>query len=722
MNYSKPFEQMNYHPKSEKLVEVLQNRTQNSDPLFFRVVTAFYITTLASQMRVMVKYMNSNIPVNMYAIALSPSGTGKGVATTLLEQEVLSGYRDVFIDRIMPISAEKTAEQIAIKRATRNGTDVQDELEKLGKDYRGLGAYLPSFDNATSPAIKQMRQKLLMAGAGSLNLIIDEFGANLSASIEPMNAYLELYDKGYLRERLIKSSAENVRFERIEGYTPANLLAFGTPTKVLDATSNEKLFQELLDMGYARRCFFGYADKPSKQIAASIEDAIALMQNNSSEAFIEDLNDQFGLLADLSNLNKHLDMTDDALRCLVGYKLDCEHLATQISEIESIRKAEQEHRHFKVLKLAGAYAFADGLDTVEVSHVEAAIRLAEDSGHAFSKLMTPQRPFMKLANYLAESKREVTLADLEEDLPSFKGTKQMKADQIEYATAWGYKNNIIIKKSYIDNIMFLSADSIQPTDLNQVIISYTNSPDMTTKYRNERAPFSELGKLFTASGYHWLSHHVENAHRKEENAIKGFNLLVLDVDGSISLSTAKLLLQDYKAIYYTTKSHTPETNRFRIILPTNYVLKLDAKEYKELYQSIIKDIPFEVDEQCSHRVKKWLSNPNAIIEETDGELFNVLPYIPRSNENEKRELRLQDQSQLDNLERWVLNNSGEGNRNNMLLRYACILMDAGFNYEQIKEKTITLNNKMKDALDEMELASTVFHTIAGKLVAAGKSF
>lgn len=722
MKHTKPFEEMQYFPMAEKIVNILQARTQNKNPLFFRVITAFYLTNLASQMRVMVKgYMNDLIPINMYAIALSPSGTGKGLSTSLIEQRVMSGYKEVFLEHTLPISAEKTAEQIAIKRATRNGTDVEDEVIKLGKDYKSLGAYLPSFDSATTPAIKQMRQKLLMAGAGSLNLIIDEFGANLSASIEPLHTYLEMYDLGYLREKLVKSSTENMRFERIEGHTPANLLAFGTPTKLLDAANNEKALFELLDMGYARRCYFGYAEKPDKNVLPSIDEALALMSNNNSDSFLEDLNDQLSLLADLSNLNKHITLTPEALRTIVGYKLDCEAASMEISELESIKKAELEHRHFKSLKLAGAYAFVDGSNTVEVEHVEAAIKLAEDSGEAFARLMTPQRPYEKLARYLAQCKREVTLADLDEDLPSFKGTKAERDNQIMMATAWGYTNNIIIKKSFMNTIMFLSAESIQETNLDKMIVSYTNEHMGVKDYHNEIVPFDKLPTLFKASGYHWISHHVEHNYRKEENGIKGFNLLVLDVDGTCSLSTAKLLLKNYKAIYYTTKSHTNETNRFRIVLPTNYVLKMDSKEYKEFYQNVIKDLPFQVDEQCAHRTKKWLSYGQTQIEITEGELFNVLPYIPKTSQNEERLAKLESQEDLDNLERWVMNNSGEGNRNNMLLRFAMILVDAGFNFENIKEKVISLNNKLDDSLSEMELASTILHTVASKLVAMGKS-
>lgn len=711
-----------YHPLSEQLVKILQTRTQNTNPLFFRVLTAFYLTMLASHMRIGIKGWigKGTIPINMFAINLALSGSGKGHSMSTLEQEVINNFQTVFTERTFPITAESNCEVLASKRATKNGTDLDDEMAKVTKEFYSLGALLFSFDSATTPAIKQMRQKLLMANAGSCNLIIDEAGANFSSSIEALNTYLELYDKGLLKEKLTKSSSDNVRFERINGYTPANLLMFGTPSKLLDGGRTEELFYEMLEMGYARRCFFGFSDKTSKANNQSVDDVMKQLFDNNDDDVIEDISDQLSLLADLANMNKTLKLTQNSIKHLLTYKINCENKSRQLSDIDVVKKSELEHRYFKVLKLAGTYAFIDGSDTIEPIHIDYAISLAEDSGEAFTALLTPQRPYTKLANYLALIKEEVTLADLDTDLPYFKGSKAQKDELITMATAWGYKNNIIIKKSYVDNIMFLHADSIQETNTDKLIVSYTNHSDMTTGYNNDLVSFDNLPKLFKANGYHWLNHHVKDGYRKEDNCIVGFNTLVFDVDGTCSLNTAMLLLKKYKAIYYTTKSHTDQVNRFRIVIPTNYTLKLDAKDYKELYNNIINDLPFEVDTQCSHRAKKWLANSNTQIHVTDGELFDVLPYIPKSSKNDERVKSIESQQDLDRLERWVMNNIGDGNRNNMLLRYALLLIDSGFDFANIKDKVGSLNNKLADKLDELELTNTIYHTVAGKLASLGR--
>jgi hypothetical protein len=82
------------------------------------------------------------------------------------------------------------------------------------------------------------------------------------------------------------------------------------------------------------------------------------------------------------------------------------------------------------------------------------------------------------------------------------------------------------------------------------VISY--STDFTTDYVNEYAPFDKLHKLTQSPSLHWTAHHLNGGYRNEENCISGFNLVVLDVDGGVNISTVRLLLKGYKYLLYTT--------------------------------------------------------------------------------------------------------------------------------------------------------------------------
>ncbi|MDT9694065.1 hypothetical protein Q5762_38210, partial [Streptomyces sp. P9(2023)] len=83
------------------------------------------------------------------------------------------------MEETMPVIAEQSMWEIANHRAVRNGTEPQEEFDKLEREYRMTGAYPFTFDSGTAPAVKQLRQKLLLSKIGAVNLQIDEIGSNL---------------------------------------------------------------------------------------------------------------------------------------------------------------------------------------------------------------------------------------------------------------------------------------------------------------------------------------------------------------------------------------------------------------------------------------------------------------------------------------------------------------------------------------------------------------
>ena len=705
-----PFDEMPFHPTSEKLVELLCHKTQQTDPLFFRVLVAYYFAMVASQMRCTIDTPDrGEIPVNLYALNLAPSGMGKGQSTNLLEEEVIHRFRQRFQDETFPLLAEINLPKLALKRANRKGTDPDEELVRTQKEFEDLGPLLFSFSEATAPAVKQMRHKLLMANAGSMNLEIDEIGLNLTSSAEVLSPFLELYDKGKIKNKLLKVSADSKRFEEVAGNTPTNLMMFGAPIKLFDGATTEQQLYTFLDTGYARRCFFGYLRSATKDLSLTPEQVYDMNTADNSAQVLDALADKLENLADIINVNKKLVMSKDTCLALIEYRLLCEREAQKLPEHEEMKKAELAHRYFKALKLAGAYAFVDGSPELTQSHLHNAIKLAEESGKAFATMLNRDRPYVKLAKYIANVKKEITQADLVSDLPFYRGGSAQKQEMLTLAIAYGYKNNIVIKKSFSDGIEFLRGETLESTDLAKMVVAY--SSDITTDYRNEYAPFDQLHKLVQAPGMHWVAHHLMGGYRNEENCIPGFNLVVLDVDGGVNITTVKTLLQKYKFLIYTTKRHTETEHRFRLILPINYRLEMDAKDYKEFMSNIYDWLPFEVDTQTNQRARKWMSNEGTF-EYNDGEILDALPFIPKTSKNEERKALMTSQQSMDNLERWMVNHTGDGNRNNMVLRYAMLLVDAGFDFEGVRSKVMSLNDKLPDKLEEMEVMSTVMVSVA----------
>jgi len=713
----KSIDSMTYHPVSEKIVDILCQKTQNENPRFFRILTSYHLTKVASMMRVKVKSKDrGEIPVNLYAINLASSGQGKGHSTNLFEDHITQEFRSVFFDQTYPLVVEENLAKLATKRAAIKEVDPDEMLTRVVKEFDDLGALPFSFDSGTTAAVKQMRHKLLMAGIGSMNLEIDEIGSNLLGNADVLSTCLELFDVGKVKQKLTKNTKENTRNEEIEGKTPTCLLLYGTPSKLLNGSKTEEEFYSFLETGYARRCLFGYSRNTAKRTDLTPEQIYNSLIDNSSHTFLKDVSDKLGKLANIIHYDKVLTVSKDVSLLLIEYRLMCERIAEGLGEHEDMLKAEISHRYFKALKLAGTYAFIDGNSGVTEENLYSAIKLVEDSGQDFKEILNRDRNYVKLAKYIASVGHEVTHVDMTEDLPFYRGSAAQKADLMTLAIAWGYKNHIIIRKTYSSgNIEFLTGETLQATDLTKIRLAY--STDITTDYKNVTVPWEKLHQLTQKDNMHWITHHTTNGHRHDDNIVQGFNLVVVDVDSGISMINAMALMQDYTCLFYTTKRHTDALNRFRIVLPINYFITLDSADFKEFMANIYEWLPFDVDTQTGQRSRKWLTNNGQYAYVNGGKLLDALEFIPKTTKNDERKKSVQDLQSLSNVERWFVNNTGTGNRSNQLIRYALMQVDSGLNFDAIRSNVAALNSKLPDKLDEAELTATILVTVS-KAIAA----
>lgn len=702
-----------HHPALEEIVDVLCNKTQNNDRGFFRVEVAYFLAKMASCMgATIVTKDRGDIPVNIYAMALATSGFGKGHSVNIIEDGFMMGFKKRFMEDTMPTIAEKNLWKIANERAARNGTDQQEEFEKVEAEYRRAGAYPYTFDSGTPPAVKQLRHKLLMANCGSINLQIDEIGSNLLANLDVLTLFLELYDQGKVKPKLTKNTAESVRGEDLEGKTPTNMLLFGTPSKLLDGGQIEDMYYAMLDTGYARRCLFafGHIDKKAFNMLTPEEIYINLTKANNNQ-LVNQWANHFTSLADPTHFGWKMAVEDDVGIELIRYKSECDKAADAMADHEEIRKAEMMHRYFKALKLAGAYAFVDQSLIVEMEHLKQAILLVEESGKAFQSILNREKAYVKLAKYIASVGSEVTHADLLEALPFYPKGNAARNEMVTLATAWGYKQHIIIKKTYNEGIEFYRGETLKETDINEMVISY--SDNWAYNYSGERVPFDQLHVLTQHEDMHWCNHHFRKEHRAEENVIAGFNMIVIDVDGTISRDICHELMKDYRFMTYTTKRHTEEANRFRLILPMNYYLELDGEEYKEFMNNVMAWLPFETDESANQRAKKWMScSAGTYHYNLEAPLLDVRDFIPRTSKNEAFHNHMQQVQSLDNLERWFAGRIANGNRNNHMIKYALALVDSGKDFNEVSTLVHAFNKKLSNPLDPDELNSTVLVTAA----------
>lgn len=705
-----------HHPAIKEMVDVLCAKTQNTDRSFFSCEAAYFLGKIAANMRAtIVTKDRGEIPVNIYALALATSGFGKGHSISVVENEFMKPFKNRFMQDTMQVISEQHFWKLAAERAVRKGTSDQEEYDKVAAEYARCGGFPFTFDSGSTPAVKQLRQKLLLGNVGAINLQIDEIGSNLTGSDEVLTTFLELYDQGVVKQKLTKNTNDNQRGEELDGKTPANMLLFGTPSKLFDGSQTEDLFYSFLDIGYARRCIFGYGQQKTRasEIMTPAEIYAALIQPTNA-ASVNKWANQFHKLADPAMFGWKMTVDDDVAIQLLTYKIECEREADSLPEHEEIRKAELSHRYFKALKLAGAYAFVDQSSEVEMDHLMSAILLIEESGKSFQTILSREKAYVKLAKYIAAVDEDVTHADLHEALPFYKSGNAARNEMMTLATAWGYKKNIIIKKSFVDGIEFFRGETLEETDLAQMVIAY--SDHWAYNYLGEKVPFEQLHVVMQADGYHWANHHFKNFHRSEENVIPGFNMIVIDVDGGIRLEMVHELLKDYKFLTYTTKRHSDEEggeHRFRLVLPINYYLELDSEEYKEFMNCVMAWLPFKTDQAANQRSKKWESFALGTYHyNLEGELLDALDFIPKTSRNEAFKHQSHKLESLDNLERWFAQRMAEGNRNNNMIKFALALVDSGMALSEVDNAVKAFNKKLNTPLTETEINSTVMVTVA----------
>lgn len=710
------FSTLSPHPAIKELVDVVCDKTQNKSRNFFSVEAAYFLAKMAASMRAeIVTKDRGNIPVNIYALAFGPSGFGKGHSVSIFENLFLKGFRSKFMEHSFNQLAEANISRIATERAVYKNTDQSAEEAMLNKEFRSAGSYPFTFDSGTTPAVKQLREKLLISGCGSINLQIDEIGSNMLNNIDILNTYLELYDQGKTKTKLIKNSVDNNRGQEIEGSTPANMLLFGTPSKLLDGGNTEEQFFEFLETGYARRCIFAWGQHVRAAKTLTAAEIYANLTSTQNSNIVDSWAQKFTALADPLCHKWKMELQDPVAIELLEYKHMCEREADLLSDHQDMKKAELSHRYFKTLKLAGVFAFLDRSPIISMDNLYHAIHLVEESGRDFDKLLTREKSYAKLARYISAHDEDLTHADLYEALPFYKAGNQFRNEIMTLATAWGYKNNIVIKKSFTEGIEFFSGDMLPETSLDEMMFSC--STDFATDYGALRQPFEKLHLMTQTSGWHWCNHSFTGNHRRGDNVIEGFNMVVLDVDGTAKRELVHDMLREMPFMTYTTKRHTEKDNRFRVIIPLKYELKLDAEDYKLFMDNIIQWLPFDIDEGANQRERKWLSNDGEHHYNLQGSLLDPIRFIPKTTRNVNHQKTMTELKDLSSVERWFAERMVMGSRNNHMIKFGMFLADSGMQFDQVEEHIIAFNSKLDNGLSEGELASTILRSVAKKMYA-----
>lgn len=714
-----------YFPLQEDILDLVKGATLNDNgDTFFRVVIASNLAQVAGAMRAkVVDSLGEETMLNLYVCGTMPSGSGKSQAQNRVLDDVTQGFKMVFQQQIMPDAYKHQVEflanqQVIFETGAPNPIAVECAKKPIEDEYKSYGSYIWRLSGGTEAAIRQERKKIQLQGCGALNVFVDEIGYNL-VNNQALNVLgLCLYDNGKIEATITKVTKENTRYPERDIPIPVNMLWMGDPTKLFDSGETEHAFIEFLASGYARRTLFGIGGAKTSTKDAKPEDILKMRKTAYAPQLRDSVMQKLSKLANANYLDRSVKLDEPELLYLYEYEIWCKKRVEDISPIsDQIYRIELGERMYKVLKLAGIYAFIDESPNITKQHLLYAMKLAEDSGKALHTMLHPEKPYIKLAKYLATSNEPKSRADICEALPFFKNGKYQN-ELLDRASEWAYSHDIAIKNICRGKLEFFIGEAMNLTNIDRLYLS--TSTDFAYNYVNRVIPFSRLHELGEVNGFHWCAHHLtydpadpSKGNWRKDECVKGpFNLLVLDLDDGDSLEFIQEVFQDYKYVLYTTARHTPEHPRCRVILPIKYELKLSTEEYKTFMLNVYDSLPFKgIDTGTNDRARKWCTNQGNTITHEEGVLFDPRPFIPNTTEDELRQQEVKKYGNMDKIQRWFITRMSTGNRNNMLIRYGYMLRDRGILGMELEEKILELNQKLETPLSVDEIRSTILKSL-----------
>lgn len=693
-----------YNKHVTDITKYITTFTGSTNESFTKVCVIYYLGLMAASMRAqLVTKDQGNLDINVYAMNFGDSGIGKGYAVTLMKR-LMKGFF-AGLKQQMATRSAANIESLALEISVLKGTEPDVESEQLRKQYEDAGEFLNEFDSGTTAGMRQLKTMLTIAGVGSLNLVTDEIGDTLGDLTELMPAFLIGYDSaGGASKKLILNTKDRPRGSTAESDVVSTMMLFGTPQTVFDGGVTENNLISLLQTGYARRSFIGYSESGEVVVEAS-KDVYDKRVSTEVLEFVSKTSKQFTDLADAANM-KIAVPKEISLMC-IDYQTLNKVRTSKLPMHSTLQRTELQHRHYKMLKLAGVFAFIDGRSELSIRDVKESITYTEEFGETFvEKIVNRQRDYERLAHYLADTPFPVNQADMIQQLPYYsQASPGARNTLVQLAAAYGVQANISISTTERSGVAFFEGKALVPTDMNKIIVSH--GENLGEGYSSTTLPFNNVANLVKHPNTHWVNHALHEGNRNSDSVIPGFNVVVFDIDHGVHIKTAMAILKEYTYMLHTTKRHSSETNRFRIIMPLSHTLRMDKETYKAFMQNLYLWLPFEVDTATGQRCRKWLCNSShvTINNNTSTKLLGVEEFIP--NTARERETNKNTNPNIPSMRRWFMREAVEGNRNNLLFRYAKMCAKSKPTTDELYKEVMSLNQKLTNSLTATEVRALV---------------
>ena len=524
---------------------------------------------------------HDKIPPNYIGFSLLGSGNGKDSSMLAIRGALEQGY--------MAIESKRKEDALERAKAIAEEKEVEDymkfykappPLESTVSTEEGMVLRLNTFEHSE---------------LGMPSIFVGELGTELQTNnnmIPNIKLVSELFDVGHRKSKALKD--QDRQDKEINGMGMSAFFHGSEDNILRDPKVKEKFGLEFVTK-LARRTFFNYpfVEEKNERVIKfdNFDDVVA--SNNKKSVAKREARDYFSNLSLLISNTligeaNAVSLDDEAWEIYQAYKFMCENSAEGYDFDDSMLKTEIASRHWKVIKLAGAYALLDTSPTINKSHISSAIYWAEFNSKYLEHYLNEasKEPYELMADDMKEGKYEkLTL-------------HKIKKKGLITSTS-NYKSKVRELASMANSLMG-DEGVIKWDDAEQVLIfeKFTKMNGHRASYvkvsgsKDDRARMCSEGFVCKNTEFNKLSNLMKSdtaytpfcfkdGKRSNDNIQSGATWIAIDVDDTdITIDEMHDALCDFKH-HIASTSNKENMFKYRVVLELDIEVDLDPINWKK---------------------------------------------------------------------------------------------------------------------------------------------
>ncbi len=616
------FEKMGLIGKGiDPVVKSLMSVVDEKIPSDMREIMAlFTICAFVGHFKYKMKLDEDDIkPVNIVAIVLAKSGSGKSSSIKALEDSMKGGYEILESHRI-------AREQML---AASSGSNEAKEPESLSTTVSTGPGLIAKLDRMQDPL-----------GLGIPTVIIDEFATEFQKGTDDLKDTLQvvaqLFDQGEYSEKALKDQENQTG--SISNMGACGLFIGSEQTLLKDKDAFRRFETEMLSKYARRACFLYPAFKEINNEHMTLDEELALRKKNKGNkkeraVNISEMSKACALKALERQYQRILDVSEEMKDTYDFYKWFCEIRARKIDEER--QKIEMDGRDWRAIKIASALSIFKCRDTLQLEDFAYVTSMFERFEDYLTKFMNKanRNSYQVLADEVILSGANFISYHELYSMQLIKSPANMKNLVIGANSFIGKKGRfeVVNEKgiAYQDlETVFLESIHCSVKDQSPIVMQImmslganTNPAEARTMLKKQRARNMTDGFVYQESSFDTygliLSNNVayspfrfktreggaitsletsEHGIRGKDNICSGAQFVVLDIDDDgITIDEAEDMFCDY--IYHMALTSDPQNPyKFRVLIPLDVIVSVNGTTWKQFMQRVGEHFGIEVDD------------------------------------------------------------------------------------------------------------------------------